>query len=308
MKRILLTGARGFIGSHTLPLLRELDYEVHAVTSHLPDIESNQIQWHQCDLLDVEQTQALVAAIRPSHLMHFAWSVPPKLYWTSPENTRWKQASFQLLSAFVQHGGQRAVLAGSCAEYEWKYWYLSEFITPTRHPGTLYGQEKSNLRTLCERLANDCSIAWGRIFFTFGQREAPTRLVPSVIQSLLENRPALCTHGKQVRDYLYVEDVADAFVRLLESDLNIPVNIASGRPLTIRALVSAIAEKLNQPELVQFGALPTAKNDPPVLVADVSILYAILGWQPKFSLDDAIEKSIIWWENQLTHQQGRINE
>lgn len=77
--------------------------------------------------------------------MHYAWVIPQTTYWSSSENVQWEDAGYQLLSAFVRHGGQRAVMAGSCAEYEWKYWHLSEYVMPTREPYTIYGCEESYL-------------------------------------------------------------------------------------------------------------------------------------------------------------------
>ena len=62
---------------------------------------------------------ALLEAARPTHLLHFAWIATPGLYWHSEENYRWLSASQHLLAAFARGGGVRAVMAGSCAEYDW---------------------------------------------------------------------------------------------------------------------------------------------------------------------------------------------
>jgi nucleoside-diphosphate-sugar epimerase len=70
-------------------------------------------------------------------------------------------------------------------------------------------------------------------FFLYGPYENRTRLVPSIINSLLQEKTAPCSSGIQIRDYLFVEDVADAFVRLLNSSVNGPVNIASGKPVSM---------------------------------------------------------------------------
>ena len=231
MKRVLITGANGFIGSQALSLFSTHEYEIHAVTSRPVPQQQGHIHWHQCNLLDGQQTQKLLAALRPTHLLHFAWVVTPGSFWSAPENKDWIQASLDLLAAFTAHGGERAVFAGSCAEYEWQHGgYCSETQTPTSNPATLYGQCKSSLRVLCENHVkqSDCSFAWGRIFFTFGPSEPPNRLVSSVIRALLSNTPALCSPGTQIRDFLYVEDVASAFMHLLDSDVTGAMNVGSG--------------------------------------------------------------------------------
>src|SRR4029077_12935796 len=110
--------------------------------------------------------------------------------------------------------------------------------------------------------------AWGRIFHLYGPYEYPSRLVPSVIISLLKDELARCTHGRQVRDFMHVDDVASAFVALLDSDVAGIVNIGSGEPVTIRSLVTRIASTIKAEGRVEFGAISVAPNDPPVLIPD----------------------------------------
>ncbi len=264
-----------------------------------PPAEPQGVQWHRTDLLDTEQMSELLATVRPSHLLHFAWYAAPGKYWTSPENLRWVQASLGLLQAFAANGGQRVVMAGSCAEYDWRYGFCSEQVTPLA-PATLYGTCKHALQTMVSAYAAQAglSAAWGRIFFLYGPHEHPARLVASVIRSLLRGEPARCSHGNQVRDFLHVSDVADAFVTLLNSDVAGPVNVASGQPISIRDLVYRIAAKLDRADLIQLGALPTAADDPPLLMADVRRLRDEVGWLPSYDLETGLEQAIDWWEHE----------
>ena len=300
MKKVLLTGASGFIGRHAIPYLLKSNYEVHAVV--YPDDsgldEGENVFLHKCNLLNSEEQKQLLAKIKPTHLLHFAWYTTHGKYWTSNENIRWVQASLGLMENFVEQGGKRAVLAGTCAEYDWNYGYCSEVITPTR-PQTLYGTCKNSLREIFFQLSKQAGIssAWGRIFFLYGPYEAKSRLVPSVVNSLLHGQPVRCTDGNQIRDFLYVEDVASAFVALLESDVTNPVNIASGQPVALKNIILKIADKLGRRDLVQLGALPVRDNDPRVLIADVGQLSEKVRWQPKFDLDMGLEQTITWWMN-----------
>jgi nucleoside-diphosphate-sugar epimerase len=117
---------------------------------------------------------------------------------------------------------------------------------------------------------------------------------------LLSDKPARCSHGNQLRDYLYVQDVAHAFVVLLESDIRGPVNIASGYPVSLKEIVHKIAAKLNREDLVQMGALPVAADEPDLLVGDVSRLSNEAAWRPEYDLDDGLEKTISWWRTRLS--------
>jgi nucleoside-diphosphate-sugar epimerase len=80
------------------------------------------------------------------------------------------------------------------------------------------------------------SSAWGRIFFLYGPHEHPDRLVASVIRSILAGQPARTSHGRQIRDYLYADDVADAFVAVLDrgaQGVSGPYDIGTGVGTTI---------------------------------------------------------------------------
>ncbi|MEK6299784.1 MAG: NAD(P)-dependent oxidoreductase [Acidobacteriota bacterium] len=309
MKRVLLTGATGFIGRHCIAPLLESGYEVHAVSSKAQEeraLHANQefrdVRWHKANLLDSAQVTSLVGEVKPTHLLHFAWYTVPGYYWTSLENLRWVQASLDLLQAFAVHGGQRVVIAGTCAEYDWKYGYCSEQRTPLS-PATLYGACKHSLQIMLEAFATQArlSAGWGRIFFVYGPYEHPYRFVSSVINALCQSKPARCSHGNQMRDFLHVEDVADAFVALLESVVSGPVNIASGCPVALKDIAYRIAKKLNRADLIQLGAIASPADEPPLLVADISRLCGEVGWRPKCDLDQRLEQTISWWNSCLTN-------
>lgn len=298
MRRVLLTGATGFIGRHCLPMLLERGYEVHAVSSKPHKEQSSGIYWHQIDLLHAGQVGELVSKVTPTHLLHLAWYTVPGEYWNSLENVRWVQASLGLLHSFAEHGGQRVVMAGTCAEYDWKYGYCSEEVTPLL-PATLYGTCKHSLQTMLDAFSRQVGLrsAWGRIFFLYGPGEHPDRLVSSVVLSLLQGKQARCSHGNQIRDFLYVQDVADAFIALLESDVVGPVNIGSGCPLALKIIIYKIADKIGCRDLVRLGEALISENDPPLLLADVRRLSSEVGWRKKYGLDVGLERTIDWWKS-----------
>lgn len=301
-KKVLLTGASGFIGRHAIPLLVKSGYEVHAVSfSTKPSLEREfGLFWHRCDLLNSDEQKRLMAEVKPTHLLHFAWYAIPGKYWVSLENLRWVQASLDLLLNFIDQGGKRAVLAGTCAEYDWSYGYCCERVTPTQ-PSTLYGTSKYSLNEMLRCLSRQTGLssAWGRIFFLYGPYEHPDRLVSSVIRSILKGEHTRCSHGKQLRDFLYVEDVASAFVTLLESEVQGAINIASGQSIALKDVIYKIADRLSRNELVQLGALPSSANDPPLLVGDVRRLTEELKWRPENNLEQGLDQTIAWWKGRI---------
>lgn len=271
-------------------------HEVHAVGLPSADDVSLNCAFHRADLINGNGIGDVIHQIKPSHLLHLSWCTQPGKYWTSPENLAWVRASLSLFEQFVEAGGSRVVAAGSCAEYDWQYGFCSELLTPLR-PDTLYGQCKNSLNSILQTYARQSGISagWGRLFFPYGPNERPERLVPSVIGSILRGETARCTAGTQIRDFIFVEDAARAFVALLESDFSGAVNIGSGQPISVKDMATRLAEKLGRPDLVQFGAIENRTAEPPLLVADTRLLLAETSYSPRESLDSGLDKTIAWW-------------
>ena len=99
--------------------------------------------------------------------------------------------------------------------------------------------------------------------------------------------------------------MADALVRLLESDVIGPINVASGQAVTLRDIVSQIGEQTGRTDLIQFGAIPQAATDTPLVVADTSRLTSELEWRPRWDLARGIEKTIAWWRQELAARAGQ---
>lgn len=310
MKKVLVTGATGFIGRHTLNPLADLQFEVHAVTSkNLSDSQylSDRLTWHSVNLLDPPQVRSLLANVRPTHLLHFAWYNIPGKCLKAEENFLWVQGSLELLRQFYQQGGERVVIAGSCFEYDWNYGFCTESITPKKQSFP-YAVCKSAVYEMLSSFADKFNIssAWGYIFNVYGPFDHPKRLVSSVIRSLLRQETALCSLGNQIRDYFFVQDMADAFVALLESNVTGGVNIASGQPIAVKDIIFKIADKFGKRELIQLGAIPQNVGEPPLLVANINRLRNEVGFVPQYNWDIGLDRTIEWWKSQLGNKYIRI--
>lgn len=304
----MVTGAAGFIGRWSVPQLLASGYEVHAVVSGAPDGEvPDELEGavlHRCNLLRQDSIDAITDQLRPTHLLHFAWIAQPGEYWTSAQNFLWLEASEYLLRRFQAVGGQRVVMAGSCAEYDWSSPGAFDEAGPLADDAAAATPAYTVCKLRLQRiLAQFCaqqrlSGAWGRIFFQYGPYEHPQRLVPSVIRNLLRDREALCTHGRQVRGFLHVADVGAAFAAILDAEIEGAVNVGSDEGIALAELILRLARKIGRPDLVRLGARD-AGAEPPLLLPVIRRLREETAWQPRFDLDEGLSDTIRWWRARL---------
>jgi predicted O-linked N-acetylglucosamine transferase (SPINDLY family)/nucleoside-diphosphate-sugar epimerase len=299
--RVLLTGASGFVGRHTIGKLIELGFEVHGVGSTSPD---ERARWHHADLLDQAARRSLVAEVRPQALLHCAWVTQHGAFWTSPANLDWVAASLDLARAAAEHGARRMLFVGSCAEYDWgnppaQPWQESD---PCR-PATLYGLAKHTLHQLLAPFAASAGVTliWTRLFHLYGPHEAPARLVSAMLRALRRGTRFETGPADTVRDLLHVADAGGALASLLAHAEPGTYNIASGSPVSIGTLTGLAARLSGRPDLLAVGARPAAATEPATIVADVARLHAT-GFAPSIGLEDGL--AALW--NQVPVRQPAV--
>lgn len=298
-KRVLLTGATGFIGRQCVPALLEAGYEVHATSRRYCDEAAAGVKWHRLDFRNTDAVGALIKSVRPASLMHLAWFTKHIEAYTSHENIRWFEDSVKLFDNFARHGGRRVVVSGSCAEYEWSTGVCDEATTPMA-PKTLYGicKRATHQYIAASAAQSGLSYAWARLFYVYGPHDYNPRIIPTVIRSILAGTTAKCSAGTQMADFLHVHDVASALTTLLASKVQGPVNIASGKAVAIRDVAGRLSNLMNRPDLLDFGALPLRVNDPPKIEGTIHRLRGEVGWKPSMTLDEGLKHTIEWWKSQ----------
>jgi len=309
-KSVLVTGATGFVGTHVVRRLLARGWRVAAL---VPDGEPGPSLEGQAaaalaiingDLGDIDRWAPEVSRLRPQACLHLAWLTTPGAYLESEQNLRWLSWSTELYRRLPDWGVRHVLGVGTCAEYEADQGYLRE-AGPVR-PLSLYAACKLSLHLVGERLAarKGFTSTWARIFHLYGPGEHPDRLVAACIRTLLSGEAFAATAGTQVRDFLHVKDVAAGLATLLEHPVEGPVNVCSGQPVTVRAMLEVVARTVGRPDLLRLGVRPSPDWDPPYLFGDNHRLRS-QGWQQEFTLDEGITDAVAWWRQRLNKEPDR---
>ena len=293
-QKILLTGATGFIGKNVCSELIKRGYTVFATYNSIPLTEMGGLVQIKLDLFDTQAVKKFLEENRFENMIHLAWYTGEKCH-SSDINLDWVSLSINLLKSFKENGGKKALMAGSVSEYDFSYGYLKENLTPLDNP-SLYGKCKSSLyqiaKTYCEQ--NGIDFKWARIFNLYGPDEKESRLMPSVIHSILNNEDVKVSSCTKTQDYLHVFDTATGIVELFESKVHGAVNISSGIPVKLKVIVEKIAELMDYKGKISYGAIPANFEDNFVVGCNEKLINEV-GWTQKYDLEKGLKQTINWW-------------
>jgi len=301
--RCLLTGATGFLGSCVLRrLLQGTGTEVAILmrpSSNPWRIEEllPRVKILRGDLLSLSDVADEVRRFAPDTVLHLAWYGVGGRHRNDPQQVaRNVESSSELLQLAARSGCRTYVALGSQAEYGPQNRMLDE-SAPTR-PTTTYGAAKLRTFLRSRELAQQANIrfAWVRLFSTYGPKDNPDWMLPSLIRSLCRGeRPAL-TAGEQRWDYLYVEDAAEAICGVAETpDASGVFNLGSGHVETVRRVAETVRDLIDPSLPLGFGEVPYRPDQVMHLQADVSRLCSVTGWTPRTALAEGLARTVDWY-------------
>lgn len=297
-KRVLITGGTGFIGSQVVKQLLAKGYEVHSLVYPPFAPEQKGLFQYEMNLMNAAAVETFLAEHHFENLIHLAWYVG-KGCQTSEVNLNWLSLSLSLLSSFHKHGGKRVLYTGSVSEYDYRYGYMTEELTPLNNE-YLYGKTKASLYLLAKDFCakNQLDFKWARLFNVYGPAERKERLFPAVILSMLQGQDVKVSTCSKYQDYLHVEDIAGGIVALFESKVQNAVNICSAEPVKLRFIVEKIAEMTHFQGKILWGAVP-AYFEEPLVVGNNTRLKEEVGFTPKYTLEEGLKSTIEWWKEHL---------
>lgn len=306
-KKIFLTGATGFIGSHLLKCLLKQKCEVHISireNSSLWRIENvlDKCVYHLLDLNDIDAIDNLIRKIKPDIIFHLAtYGVDYQqqdIYKAIDININ---ASLKLFESMLEIDNFRFIHTGTSSEYGPKNRTISECDLP--NPRSIYGITKytsSKLLTYMSEKIGKGNLIILRPFGVYGECEGRHKFFPQIINKLINSVPVKLTNCDQIRDYIYVDDLIDAYIAAavvpLKNKVEI-INIGSGEEICLKDIALIIEKNFNlNKKLLQFGALPYRSDEIIYSVANIKKANKLLLWKPKTSLEKGIRKTIEWYK------------
>jgi nucleoside-diphosphate-sugar epimerase len=282
MKKVLVTGATGFIGGYVIKELLSKGHKVIATSTSRE--KAMYYEWYDkvefipFNFNNVSSGQDLYTFFnKPGKLIHLAWEGLPnyKSEFHLEENL---PKHFNFLSNLVMNGLKDITVTGTCFEYGMQEGCLSEEL-PAR-PSNAYAMAKDKLRLRLTELKNNYrfEFKWVRLFYMYGQGQSPNSLL-SQLQSALDKGDTVfnMSPGDQLRDYLPVEKVTEYIVRIATQDkITGIINCCSGAPVTILQLVSDYLQEKKADILLNLGYYPYSDIEPKNFWGDTTKLKTIL--------------------------------
>lgn len=234
----LVTGSEGFLGRHVVAELSKTPgVEVVRLGRHQPAVDHRSNSRFVCADLSTKTGLKEVAKIGPDAVVHLAWEGLSDF--RSPHHVNQVATHVGLFEALISGGIKRVVGVGTCLEYGLVEGELDESLAP--RPVVAYADGKTRLSAQSERLAADAgaSWCWARVFYPYGPGQQPQSLWGALNSAIdRDDREFPMSAGEQVRDYLHVRATGRILAHLaLNESATGPINVCSGEPVTVRALV-----------------------------------------------------------------------
>ncbi len=308
-RRVLVTGGTGFVGANLVRRLLADGHAVHCLVRpehagwRLADVRGD-VELHRASLDDRRAVERAVRRAKPEWIFHLAahgaysWETDvDRIVATNVLGT------VNLVRAALASGFEAFVNAGSSSEYGFKKTAPRErdWVEPNSH----YAVAKVAATHFCRLTAQreNVKIATLRLYSVYGPWEDPGRLMPTMVAQGLAGRLPPLVDPRVARDYVYVDDVSEAFVRAAAKphpEPGVVFNVGSGRQTTIREVVKIARRVLAIGEKPRWGTMPNRRWDTNVWVSDSRAIRRALGWKPRYTVDRGFRQLVAWMKEDPT--------
>jgi len=301
MKKVLITGATGFLGSWVTRVLASDDYEVTAVAREHSDLYRLQ-NIRNCQIIRLNENKwcGLIEKIEPNILLSFDWSGVSGLERNSEAQSNNIRRVLGLAEQAISSDVELFFTFGSQAEVGPMSLLISE--SAELQPTTEYGRTKAKLLTDLSTIFynSNTKFIWGRVFSTYGPLDSPNWFIPQMITALLNSDEFDMTLGEQNWNYLHAYDFALAVNRIIDcKDIKGIVNIANTEQIKLIDLARTVQSSIATTGQINIGAVAYREDQVMNLIPDVSVLTKI-GWSPQVQIEMGVSELINWMSGNIS--------
>jgi len=299
-KKIVVTGAGGFIGMHLCQRLLKEGAEIHGVSRKKQDNNVSEIKWWRGDLGELTFVQELIERVKPEIIFHLASHVVGHrdLGAVQPTFCANLHSAVNLLTVASEIGCRRIVLVGSQEEPD----HNDSSMAVPSSPYAAAKWAASSYARMCHALYQT-PVAIARVFMVYGPGQKDVRkLIPYTILSLLGGNLPRLTSGERPVDWIYVHDVVEGLLALAQSGGldGRTVDLGSGSLVPVREIVEKIADLINSDDRPRFGSIAERPMEQ-VRKARAQETKDLIGWQARTSITEGLEETISWYRE---HPEG----
>jgi nucleoside-diphosphate-sugar epimerase len=313
MANVLITGASGFVGNNLARRLLALGHTVNLILRkqhvdwRIKDI-LNDVIVHEADLRDSERLTRVVKAIRPEWVFHLA--AHGAYSYQSDERLILETnviGTSNLISACLATEVEVCVNTGSSSEYGFKDHAPTEGELP--EPNSYYAVGKASATMLCGYIARSrgVRIPTLRLYSVYGPYEEPTRLIPTLVLKGLQNELPPLVDAEIARDFVYVDDVVEAYLlaaTIQNQEPDAIYNVGTGVQIKIREVVDIARRQLNVTTEPKWASMENRIWDTGTWVCDSGLIQERLQWRPTFSFEQGFAKMVEWFRNNPAVQEA----
>ncbi len=291
--RIFVTGGTGFVGSPLVRLLANHGHDVLILTRSQDGrgvFRTGGITYLQGDLSSLDSAGSAIMQFRPEAFVHLAWEGLPD--YSLEMSRRNLDYSLEVFLLAAKTGCSCIVSTGSCWEYAGKNGMLSEHSD--LESKSIFPAVKNGIRFIGEAMASSNGIRffWLRLFFVYGPGQRRTSLIPSVIESIKNDRVPPIQNPHNKNDFVYVEDVATAIAGIVEEQpANTVYNVGSGSSRSVFEVIRTTCKVMGKDfDSDEYKHSPEGGKED--FWADVSQLTKDIGWKPAYDLESGIRTTV----------------
>lgn len=303
-KSILITGGNGFIGAALVNKLISQNLFVY-IFSHTNEFNwriqnKNNYKLYILDIRNKSEVENYIKEIKPDIIFHLAGYVNPErdLNVTHESYSINLIGTQNLILSLMNHDYELFINTGTSDEYGYNITPFKE--NQRERPVSPYSASKVASTYFCEMVSKiyNKPIITVRPFLAYGPTQIARLLIPWLIYSGIEKKKLLLTPCEQTRDFIYIDDLVDAYICLA---LNVKkvwnagiFNIGSGKEIKILRVVNLIREKINNAQFI-VGGKKYRPAESMHFYSSIKKITKTIGWKPNWSIENGIEETVKWW-------------